>query len=70
MWFHAFNNAYTALCRAHNLNLTANGILSEAHKVANDALEIFKDVKLPETTNLDLQGLVDSVAKNAVKGTR
>ena len=72
VWFHAFNNAYTALCRDVSVyrKLTLMDIRIEAQEIGDLALNKFKDVKLPETPNLDLQGLVNSVAQNAVKGTR
>jgi hypothetical protein len=75
VWFHAFNNAYTALCRdiAIARTLTLSEIQREAQDVAKIALNKFKDVELPDTpnmSNIDLQGLVNSVAQNAVKGTK
>lgn len=74
VWFHAFNNAYAALCRTikeqepdHH---TLRSIRSEAAEVADFILKKFEEVKMPEApdmSGIDLQGLVNKVAQNVIK---
>ena len=68
VWFHAFNNAYMALCRMQSPpNLSLVNVRDEAERVAGIALKKFEEVKMPDAPNMDgidLQGLVNQVAKN------
>lgn len=70
VWFHAFNNAISAFGRREDITLDLG--IEKAEKVADKALEKFKNVQMPEAPagleGLDLQGLVDRVAKSATKG--
>lgn len=69
-WFHAFNNAYAALCHLRNYNITPQEALRHAEEAADVALKKFKLVEMPEQpdlSNIDLAGLVNKVTSEATK---
>jgi hypothetical protein len=69
-WFHAFNNAYAALCQLRNYNITPKEALFHAEEAAEVALKKFKEVETPEQpdmSNIDLAELVTKVAGEATK---
>jgi len=68
-WFHAYNNAITALSPKVSASDT---LINEAEKIADKAAEKFKGVKMPESPNLDMSGITDmmkSAASDAMKSS-
>jgi|AACY02.16.fsa_nt_gi hypothetical protein len=67
VWFHAYNSAIGAFAQRSDINPV--DVSKYAEGVADKAYEKFKNVKMPETPagleGIDLQGLVNSVAKKA-----
>ena len=74
VWFHAFNNAVLGLGPRNDL--TINDVTTRANTVANYCLEKFKEVEMPDAPDLsnlggiDLKGVVEQVAKEAMKGNQ
>jgi hypothetical protein len=72
VWFHAYNNAVSAFSERHGI--VVKEVLDFAEMAAERALNKYKEVEVQETPSMpegfDLQGLVDKVAKNVIKGKR
>jgi hypothetical protein len=73
VWFHAFNNAVLGLSRRTDLATTS--IAGTANTIANICVDKFKEVEMPEAPDMsslgagiDLKGIVEQVAKDAMKG--
>lgn len=62
VWYHSFNNAVQAL--ANNNALDIEQLISGAETVANFVTAKFSGVETPATPDIDLQSLVNKVAKD------
>ncbi len=73
VWFHAFNNAVLGLAQHQT---SSHDIIATAEVIANHCLEKFNAVEIPEAPDLsniggiDLKGVVEQVAKEAMKGNQ
>lgn len=72
VWFHAFNNAISALARQESLSVYA--MIQGAEQIAEVALKKFKGVEQPQTPDLsnlgDMKTIVDAVVKKAAQGIK
>ena len=72
VWFHAYNNGVSAFARRHGIG--AKEVLDFAEMAAERALNKYQEVEIQETPiipeGIDLQGIVDKVAKSVLKGKK
>ena len=63
VWYHVYTSVAASMSAT---NLSASGVIASADAIANHALEKFRSVEdIPQTPNLDVQGIVDKVLKDA-----
>lgn len=66
VWYHVYTRVATSMMRCANHN--PDDVISKASRIADHALTMFKSVDdTPTMPNLDIQGLVDRVVKDAKK---
>jgi hypothetical protein len=65
VWFHVFNNVVISMARS---SFNSDEINTRANAVATYAVNRFSTIEdAPAVPQVDLQGIVDSVIKNAGK---